>query len=290
MTRKRRLGDRSDGRKLRTLDPMSRIAIFIMKDRNDALNYFSDSIDTEEMDRYIQKKRAEGLKGFGLMHVLLAAYVRTVSQYPGLNRFISGQTIYARNKIVIALTMKKKMELNADETVIKQEFAPDATAEEVFRSFYQLVEQNRKEEQSDFDGLVRILNYIPRLVLRGLVGFLKLLDYYGLLPGFLTNLSPFHASFFITSMGSLGIPPIYHHLYNFGNVPVFLSFGARRSEYVLQKDGSVQKRWFLDMKFVLDERICDGHYYAAALKCIRRYLKNPEELDKRPEQIVEDVD
>ena len=108
MTRKRRFGDRNDGRKLRTLDPMSRIAVFIMKDRNDALNAFSDSVDTEQLDRYIQKKRAEGLKGFGLMHILIAAYVRTVSQRPGLNRFISGQTIYARNNIVIALTMKKK--------------------------------------------------------------------------------------------------------------------------------------------------------------------------------------
>lgn len=290
MTRKRRFGDRNDGRKLRTLDPMSRIAVFIMKDRNDALNAFSDSVDTEQLDRYIQKKRAEGLKGFGLMHILIAAYVRTVSQRPGLNRFISGQTIYARNNIVIALTMKKKMELNAEETVIKQEFAPDVTPEEVFRLFNDLIEKNRTEDQSDFDGLVRILNYIPRLVLRGLVGFLKFLDYYGLLPKFLTNLSPFHASFFITSMGSLGIPPIYHHLYNFGNVPVFLSFGARRSEMVLQKDGSVQKRWFLDLKFVLDERICDGHYYASCLKYLRNLLKNPEQLDTRPEKIIEDVD
>ena len=160
-------------------------------------------------------------------------------------------------------------------------------------------------EKTDFGGSVALVkpisigqlfpsfkeqDYRYTVVLRGLVGFLKFLDYYGLLPGFLTKLSPFHASFFITSMGSLGIPPIYHHLYNFGNVPVFLSFGARRSELVLQKDGSVQRRWFLDMKFTLDERICDGHYYAAALKCIRHYLKHPEELDKRPEQVIEDVD
>ena len=55
VTRKRCFGDRSDGRKIRTLNPMTRIAIFIMKDRNDVLNYIRDSIDTAQIDKYILK-------------------------------------------------------------------------------------------------------------------------------------------------------------------------------------------------------------------------------------------
>ena len=291
MTRKRRFGDRNDGRKIRTLNPMTRIAIFIMKDRNDALNYIRDSIDTVQVDQYIRKKRAEGLKGFGLMHVFIASYVRLVSQLPGLNRFISGQTLYARNELVISLNIKKSMQLNAQDTVIKLVFPLDSTAEDVYRKLNELIEANRgMEEQSNFDNLAKFLNYIPRLLLRFVVGLLKFLDYFGLLPKVLTDLSPFHASYFITSMGSLGIPPIYHHLYNFGNVPVFFSFGARRSELMLEKDGSVQQHWFVDYTFVLDERICDGHCYASALKYMRKILKNPEILDEQPEKIVEDID
>ena len=94
----------------------------------------------------------------------------------------------------------------------------------------------------------------------------------------------------ITSMGSLGIPAIYHHLYNFGNASVFLSFGARRSELRLEPDGSVKKHWFMDLKFVMDERICDGHYYASGLKYFRKVLSNPQMLDTPPEKIVEDID
>jgi hypothetical protein len=290
VARKRRIGDRNDGRKIRSLSPMTRIAIFIMKDRNDALNYISDTVDTAQVDKYILKKRSEGLKGFGLMHVLIAAYVRIVSQLPGLNRFISGQTLYARNELVVALNVKKSMDLNAQDTVVKQVFPLDSTAEQVFTLFSMLVEANRGEEQSDFDNLAKILNYIPRLVLRFFVGLLKFLDYFGLLPKALTDLSPFHASYFITSMGSLGIPPIYHHLYNFGNVPVFFSFGARRSEIKLEKDGSHRQHWLLDYKFVLDERICDGHYYATALKMLRDIMRHPDVLDKPPEKVVEDVE
>lgn len=291
MQRKRRLGDRRDGRKIRSIDPMSRVALFIMKDRNDALNYYSESFDTEEIDKYIRKKRAEGLKGFGMMHIIIASYVRAASQRPGLNRFISGQTLYSRDEAVVALTIKKELKLNAQETIIKPTFPLTATADDVYYKFRDLIEQNKNEdEESSFDNVAKILNYIPRFLLRFLIGFLKCLDYYGLLPKFLTDVSPFHASFFITSMGSLGILPIYHHLYNFGNVPIFCSFGARRSEMMIEKDGSTKRHWFIDLKIVMDERICDGHYYASALKLFRELIRHPEQLDTPPAEIVPDID
>ena len=46
---------------------------------------------------------------------------------------------------------------------------------------------------------------MPRLLLKFVVWFLKTLDYFGLLPAFLTDLSPFHGTVIFTSMGSLGI-------------------------------------------------------------------------------------
>ena len=94
---------------------------------------------------------------------------------------------------------------------------------------------------------------------------------------------------FITNMGSLGMPPIFHHLYNFGNLPVFIAMGGKRTEYVLDKDGQVQKKRFLDFNVSCDERICDGHYYSRAFKKLRRLLENPEELLTPPEIVVEDI-
>ncbi|MBQ6692948.1 MAG: 2-oxo acid dehydrogenase subunit E2, partial [Clostridia bacterium] len=119
---------------------------------------------------------------------------------------------------------------------------------------------------------------------------LKTMDYFGILPKFLEKLSPFHGSMFITSMGSLGIPPIYHHLYDFGTVPVFCSFGAKQKAYELQPDGTVKERRFITLMWTLDERICDGFYYATAMKTLRNILRNPYVLDERPEQVFEDVE
>ena len=116
------------------------------------------------------------------------------------------------------------------------------------------------------------------------------MDYFGLLPKFLLELSPFHGSVFFTSMGSLGIPPIYHHLYDFGNLPVFCSFGCKRRALEVQEDGSVVQKKYLDFKFAMDERIADGFYYAAFFKHFKRLLHHPELLELPPEEVLQDID
>ena len=45
----------------------------------------------------------------------------------------------------------------------------------------------------------------------------------------------------------------------------------------------------MNIRFVLDERICDGYYYASAMKVIRGVFKNPDSLDNPPEQVIEDI-
>ena len=289
--RKRRWGDRYDGRKLRSLDAFSRVSPYIMVTRNTSSNHFMDTIDIDEIERYIRHKRNDdGLAGFGIMHVLIAAYVRSLSQKPAVNRFIAGQKVYARNGVSINLTVKREMRSDALETVIKIRPELDATASEVYELIKKEVELSKADNESDFDKTAKLLNYVPGLLLKFAVWFLKTMDYFGLLPKKLEEVSPFHGSMFITSMGSLGVPPIFHHLYDFGNVPVFCSFGAKQKTYELQADGTVKERRFITLMWVMDERICDGFYYYTAIKYIRNVLKNPFVLDERPEQIVEDVD
>lgn len=125
--------------------------------------------------------------------------------------------------------------------------------------------------------------------MKATVSFLKTLDYFGCIPRKLTLLSPFHGSMAITSMGSLGIPPIYHHLYNFGNIPVFIAFGAKYYKNELKLDGTVERNKYIDYTVVTDERICDGFYFASALKVLKDCLYNPDKLDTPPETVVEDI-
>lgn len=279
-----------EGRKLKTLPPMNMVSPFIMVNRVGSSNYFSDRIEITAADEYIKKKRAEGLKGFGMLHLFLAAYVRTVSQRPGINRFIRGQRAYARNNIEIDMTIKKELKLDAPETCIKAEYNPGDTADDIYRIFTKLVDDYKNtDDESNFDATAKVLRYIPAFFLKFVIFLFKFLDYFGMLPRALTKVSPFHGSMFITSMGSLGIPPIYHHLYDFGNLPVFVSYGKKYEENSIDSDGTVVKHKYVDFTVVTDERICDGHYYASAFKYLMGIMKNPSVLDTPPEKIVEDI-
>ncbi len=290
--RKRRLGDRYDGRKVRTLPPMDYVAPFIMKTRNDASNLFGGSAELGRIDNYIREKRKEeGLDGFGFMHVIIAAYIRLLSQKPGLNRFIAGQRIYQHEDITLSMMVKKSMELNAQESGIKVLFQPEDSVYEVYRKMEDAIAvARRKGDTTALDFAARALVWMPSGLFRLFVSLVILLDYFGIMPKALHKASPFHCSIFITNLGSLGIPPIYHHLYNFGTNPMFIAFGAKRTVYETQKDGSVERHRYVDYKVTSDERICDGHYFAASFKYFEQILRRPEVLDKPPESVIEDID
>ncbi len=262
-----------------------------MVERSDSQNTINDSFDVSGAENLIHRLRNEGFDSIGILHIILAAYVRALSQRPGVNRFVRGQKIYARNGIEINMAMKRKMRLNAPDTTVKMKFLPTDTLVDVYHKFNKLFLETVEGEtgSNSTDSVARIINYIPGLVKKFVIWLLKTLDYFGLLPKAIIEASPFHGSMFITSMASLNIPPIRHHLYNFGNVPVFIAFGAKRPELVLNVDGTVTKRRVVDFVANLDERICDGYYYASALKLFKKYLTSPDELMEPPAEVVEDI-
>lgn len=286
-----RRGDRCDGRLVRSLDPMNGVAIYIMPNRNGAATYYRDSFECAKVEEYIRQKRAEGLDSFGIMHVIAAAYVRVISQRPAMNRFISGQKIFTRDgEIELAMAVKKEMTAEAPETIIKVYFEPTDTAYDVYRKYNEQVQLAKDTPlDSGFDNLAGLINAVPGIFKKFLVWVLKCFDYFGWLPRFILKLSPFHGSIFITSLGSLGIQPVFHHLYDFGNMPIFVAFGSRRTVTETDTDGSPVRRKYLDFTVVSDERISDGFYYASSIKMFRRFLNNPDKLDTPPEQVINDV-
>jgi len=289
--RRKRLGDRSDGRRLRTLDPLNQMIPFVMKHRNDASNYFADSVEITETERYLRAKRMRGYPGMGLLHLFIATYIRTASQFPAINRFVSGQRIFAREHIEFVMIIKKEMRSDAAETSIKVVFELSDTIYDVYRKLSEEINKVKREgENTDADKMSKTLMKMPRLLLRFFVRTLEIMDYFGMMPKAILKFSPFHGTLVITDLGSLGLPAIYHHLYNFGNMPVFIALGAKRKAREIRADGAVVERKYVDYKLVMDERCCDGFLFSQAFKLFRSILRKPYVLDLPPETIVEDVD
>lgn len=275
-------------RRVKTISPMSAVIPFIMVNRTGSQNFISDSVDIEKVEKYIKEKQTQGMQNISMMHVMIAAYIRLVSQCPALNRFIRGQRVWTRKNVEVSLTIKKEMSLDSPDTVVKITLPPSATLEDVYTALNNEIVSYRANPGGDFDDTARAFTRLPGLIFKFAVASLRFLDYFGLMPKAIAKVSPFHCSYFITSMGSLGIPPIYHHLYDFGSCPVFFSFGAKRRTYEIDNTGLVRRRQYMDFTFVLDERICDGYYYASALKLLKNILKNPWQLDEVP-TVIPDI-
>ncbi len=289
--RRRRLGDRYDGRLLRSLSPIYQIIPYVMRTRVDAHDYFEDRIDVAPAEAWLRRQRAAGRTDLGYLALFMAALVRTISQRPRLNRFVAGQRLYARDEILLAMVLKRRLHQDSPETVVKLRFDPRATVFDVARVIEEAVAANAGEATRNVtDRTARLFTAVPGVVLRGLMWLLRALDFHGLLPRAIHRASPFHATAFVTDLGSLGIKPIYHHLYEFGTVSIFFAFGAKEREQVIAADGRVELRKSISIKVVNDERICDGHYYASAFKLLRGLLRRPELLEVAPERVVDDQD
>lgn len=280
----------SEGRRIKGGVPMDAISPFIMANRLGAANSFNATVDISKCEQLIREKRAEGMSGLGMLHLFIATYVRVVSQRPGINRYIRGQRVFARNDIQVCMTIKKELKLNAPETVLKIFASPEDTLVDIYDALSKEIAINKQAgDKNAMDDFARLLVKLPRVFLKSAVGILRFIDYFGLLPRSLTNLSPFHGSMFISNLGSLGIPPVVHHLYSFGNLPMFITMGSKRTEYALNKDGEVVKKRLIDFTFTCDDRICDGHYYASAFKLFKKTLENPETLFEKPKSVIPDI-
>ncbi len=287
---KRRFGDRKEGRLLRSLPAFAKFVPFIMPTRNDACNQYEESFEVSDVDRRLRKLRVDGYKGIAILHFIIAAYIRGVSMLPGMNRFVVGRRIYARDNIEVVMTVKRSLAIDATETTIKVAFEPTDTIFDVYRKMNEKIDEIKTVEgNNNTEDVAEAMCKAPRFLLRFALTILRIMDYFGWLPQSLLDASPFHGSMIITDLGSLRIGPIYHHIYNFGTLPVFISFGAKRHAYELDRHGNMVDRKYVDCKFVMDERTVDGHYYAQFLQAFRYICQHPEIVETPPTKVVEDV-
>ena len=267
-------GKRSDGKELKKVDAIFRIVPNIMMDRDDSQVMFNQDVPITAIDNYINAKAEEGIK-LTLLDIIFAAIVRIIAERPKLNRFAINGRIYARNDITLCITIKKSMTDDAEETNIKVYFDGTENLFEVRDKLQNLIVENKQEStQNDMDKTAKTLSSIPTCFLKFAVKLIKFLDNHGHLPKFLIKVSPFHTSAYVTNVGSLGIDSIYHHLYNFGTTSMFFAIGKKKKSYVFE-DEEIKEERCVNLAFVGDERICDGHYYAYSFRALSKYLKHP---------------
>ena len=272
---------RKDGEPIK-VDSFMRFIPLIMKYRYDALVSLTQEIELSPLDDYIKKTYEEKGIRISYMHILYSALVRTFNYMPGINQFIMGGRHYKRNDIEFSMAVKKSFDIDSEETTLKIKFEGNETPLEIKNILDKRINEEKNvltSGKNKTDLFVKTLENTPLFLLRFILGTLKTLDKINLMPQKVLDASPFHASAFITNLGSIGLDAALHHIYDLGTVGTFVSIGKRGRKIVKKNDEFVEVK-IMNIGVVIDERICDGYYYAKALRVFFRYINDPQKLDK----------
>ena len=283
-------GYRRDGKKAKDLQPFVYVIPHVMKTRCDSQVYFKTDIPLEPLDAYISKKAEEGIK-LSYMNVIYAALVKLLAERPHLNRFVMNGKIYARPKIWVSFTIHPELHIDCPDTTIKLCFEGTETILEIAEKINEAIrkETTLRTEENDTDKMARFFTAIPSSILNVIASILMWMDRHIILPIAIIDFSPFHTSFYITNLKSLGINHVYHHTCEFGTNGLFFAMGKEKNIPVAEKDQVVIQK-HMGFSLVSDERFCDGLYYALALREFRKLMRNPAALEIPLEKKVEDVE
>ena len=277
---------RPDGRRIKSLDPMFTIIPHIMPKRYDAQVMFNTEVSYSKLKRYMNAKRHEGRK-VSFMALITAAYLRAVTQYPELNRFVVNKKIYARNEFCVSFVTLKEGNLPEDklETVTKVHFDFTDTVFEVSDKIDRFIRENRKQQTVNFtDKLAKFFMRVP-LLSRAAIDIVKSADRLGFLPKKLIDGFPFHSTLWITNLASIYFGPVFHHIYDFGTSSMFVSIGMVKNSLNIRGE----EEQIIPLGVVADERICAGITFSKAFGLVKKYLENPVVLESPPESVREDV-
>ena len=282
---------RSGARYLKTLNPYDKILSHVMTRRSDAQVFFTDDIDCKHLDEYLAEKAKDGID-MSYLDIINAAVVRIYALRPALNRFIMNSRVFANNDIKVSMAVKKALRDDATSTTIKLTFTGHENIFDVHGMFREEINKNKgAETENSTDRLMTTLTNAPHILIKIMVWLIKLADRWNMLPKGIIDASPFHGSVFVTYLKSLGIKGIYHHIYDFGTIGLFIGIGKEKRAPVIDREtGEVRAGKLLELMVVADERMCDGLYHAKSMRLLHKLVENPKLLEERVEKVEKDID
>ena len=279
--KKRKWGDRKDGRRVKA-PGLQTVMAYLMPKRTDCEVYLHDTFDITDLLTFVEEKnRLHPAYRTTLFHCILAALARMVRERPKMNRFIQGYRLYERNEISLSFVVKRRFEDHAEESLMVLVPEETDTVDDLSRKIDAEVHEIRKSEHATggIDSLLDAFARIPRPILAVVIRIIRILDFWGVNPDFLTEGDPNYTTILCSNLGSIKCPAVYHHLNNYGTNSIMVTIGAWKKQPVLMSDGSTQIRTVVDIGVTLDERIADGFYFARSLRLIHHICANPQILD-----------
>lgn len=284
MSKKRKRGDRRDARWVK-VPGLQTIMGLLLPNRTDREVYYHETLDCTEILKYLEVKNEgrEKDERMTIFHCIVTILAKMVKERPLMNRFIQGGRTYERDDITLSFVCKRRFTDHAEEALMVLKAEDDDTVDTISKRIIGDVKETRKSEKSTsgtIDEVVDKFAALPRPILMFVVRVIRWLDFWGMCPKAITEGDPNYTSVFLSNLGSIKCPSVYHHLNNYGTNSIMITIGTIRKEKLLMPDGTDEIRDVVDISATLDEAIGDGFYFARSLKLVKYYFANPKLLEE----------
>ena len=275
-------GRRPDAKLVRDASPMRRIMPYVSPRRNESVFYLSTDVEVEAAFEFLEKRNRErpADRPITLFHLLLRSLSQMFALRTGLNRFVKGGKLWARDGVYLTFSAKRELMDGSPMLTIKRRFEPDSESlDEMVDGVYGRLRPARAGVESTSDketkGLMRLPGFVTGLLVKSADG----LDTLGLLPRFMIEPDPLYTSVFVANLGSVRLDGGFHHLWERGTCSAFCVMGR-----VTKAPGGPRR---MRLFYTYDERIEDGLYASISLEGNHERLENPELLLATPAELAQ---
>ena len=277
----KRWGDRKDGTYLKKIDSMHTIMPLMYPNRCDNEAFLTERIDLTNINAFLERKNAGNTEyAYNLFQIMVTALLKVITLRPKMNRFIANKTIYQRNEVSAAFTVKKEFSDDGGEALAFIHAKDGDNINTIHDEIFRQVSFCRSEEKDPSTAAMDVIQKTPRMLIQLVGGFARFLDRHGWMPQSVIATDPYYASAVLTNLGSIQLHTGYHHLTNWGTTSVFCVIGERKKRPFYDDEGNVSMRDSIDLVLTIDERIADGYYYSKTVRLLRKLLENPELLEQ----------
>lgn len=279
---KRKPGDRKDGKLLKDITAMHYVMPLMYPNRCDNEAFISERIDLTNVMAYLEKKNASNSEyPYNLFQIMVTTMLKVITLRPKMNRFIANQTMYQRNEVSAAFTIKKIFSDNGAEALAFIHSKPEDTIDTIHNEIFRQVSIGRSDSQVDAGtASLNAVKKVPRFLVKIVGSAARFLDRHGWMPQDVIAGDPYYSSVVLTNLGSIKLHAGYHHLTNWGTNSVFCAIGQIKKRPFYDDDGNMTMRISVDLGLTIDERIADGYYYSRTVQLMKVLLENPELLEK----------
>ena len=269
---------RSDGTLVRGLNNTRRAMPYFMRGRNEAAVYFEQDLSLRKTDAFIRDwNQLNPMLRIDVFHLAVWGLKEAMERTPSVNRFVAGGRLYQRDEIWFSYAVKQKLETGSPMVAVKRRFDVDRTFADMVAGMAETQADFKSGRADHTDKELRLLLTFPGFVRRILMAAIRWLDRLGMLPPSFIRDDPMYCSAFFANMASIGMPPVYHHLYEYGTAGVFGSVGRPVAEPGSPTSGPDRRRT-MTCRWTFDERMDDGLAAWYAARRVRQVVEDPESV------------